>query len=65
MAEGHIGDAKAFGNALFEVRVHCESGYRLYFVRDGDSVIVLICGGDKSSQQRNISRARVLANDWR
>ena len=65
MAEGHVGDCKALGGGLFEARVHCGPGYRLYFLREGDALIVLLCGGDKSSQRRDIARARELANDWR
>ena len=53
---GNMGDAKAAGNGLFEMRVHHGPGYRLYCLRDGDAVVVL-CGGDKASQRRDIKRA--------
>ena len=52
------------GNGLFEMRVHHGPGYRLYCLRDGDAVVVL-CGGDKDSQQRDIERAGRLAKQWR
>ena len=61
---GNEGDTRSLGSGLFEIRVHRGPGYRLYCLRDGDAVVVL-CGGDKSSQQRDIERAGRLAVDWR
>ena len=46
------------------MRVHHGPGYRIYFLRE-DARVVLLCGGDKGSQQRDIERAGKLANDWR
>ena len=61
---GNIGDARQVGDGLFEMRVHYGPGYRLYYVHEG-STLVLLCGGGKSGQQRDIERARRLADDWR
>ena len=61
---GNVGDARPVGGGLFEMRVHHGPGYRLYFLREGTTVVVL-CGGDKGSQQRDIERAGRLARDWR
>ena len=61
---GNMGDTRTVGDGLFEMRLHHGPGYRLYCLRDGDSVVVL-CGGDKGSQQRDIERAGRLATDWR
>ena len=61
---GNAGDAKPVGGGIFEMRVHHGPGYRLYFLREGTTVVVL-CGGDKGSQQRDIERAGRLAKDWR
>ena len=61
---GNIGDARQVGGGLFEMRVHYGPGYRLYYLREG-STLVLLCGGGKSSQQRDIERAGRLADDWR
>ena len=61
---GNAGDASPVGGGLFELRVHHGPGYRLYCLREGARVVVL-CGGDKGSQQRDIERARRLAKDWR
>ena len=61
---GNAGDTRAVAGSLFEMRVHHGPGYRLYCLRDGDTVVVL-CGGDKGSQRRDIENARRLADDWR
>ena len=61
---GNAGDARSVGGGLFEMRVHHGPGYRLYFLREG-ATVVLLCGGDKGSQRRDIERAGGLARDWR
>ena len=58
---GHFGDAHGVGGGVSEMRVDVGPGYRLYFVRRQAAVVVLLCGGDKSTQSRDIARARVLA----
>ena len=60
---GNVGDAKPVGGGIFEMRVHRGPGYRLYFLREGTTVVVL-CGGDKGSQQRDVERAGRVAEDW-
>lgn len=62
---GNFGATKAVGDGVSEMRIHYGPGYRLYFVRDGAIIVVLLCGGDKGSQQRDIDRAKRLARDWR
>ncbi len=62
---GNFGDTKAVGDGVSEMLIHYGPGYRLYFVRDGVTIVVLLCGGDKGSQQRDIDRAKRLARDWR
>ncbi len=61
---GNAGDARPVGGGLFEMRVHHGPGHRLYFLREG-AAVVLLCGGDKGSQRRDIERAARLAEDWR
>ena len=61
---GNVGDVRVVGDGVFEMRVHHGPGYRLYCLR-GDTTVVVLCGGDKSSQQRDIERAGRLAKDWR
>ena len=62
---GNFGDTKPVGDGISEMRVHYGPGYRLYFLHRGTTVIVLLCGGDKDSQQRDIARAKRLVLDWR
>lgn len=62
---GNLGDTTSVGDGVFEMRIHYGPGYRLYFLREGSAVIILLCGGDKDSQSRDIERARSLAREWR
>ena len=59
---GLLGDFKLF-DGLMEFRMDQGPGYRLYAVRRGDVLIILLCGGDKSSQDRDIARAREMAGE--
>jgi putative addiction module killer protein len=61
---GNFGDAKRVGE-VFELRVHAGPGYRIYYGRDGNAVVVLLCGGDKGSQARDIERAEGYWRDYR
>jgi putative addiction module killer protein len=63
--DGNLGDTKAIGDGISEIRVDYGPGYRVYFIRDGFSILVLLCGGDKSSQQRDIRTATALAKEWK
>lgn len=60
---GNLGDVKSLGDQVFEMRVHHGPGYRLYFARQGDRLILLLCGGDKGSQRRDIEQAKTMARD--
>ena len=57
---GNLGDTKGVGGGVQEMRVHVGAGYRIYFARTGKVVLLLLCGGDKSSQARDIARAKRL-----
>lgn len=63
LANGNFGDVKSVGGKVSELRVDFGPGYRVYFVRSGEAVIVLLCGGDKSSQQRDIATAQKMAKE--
>jgi len=58
---GLMGDVRPVGGGVSELRVDYGPGYRLYFVQRGRVLIVLLCGGDKGSQRRDIARAKALA----
>jgi len=64
LAYGHAGDAEPVGRGVSELRIHYGPGYRVYFQRRGDTIIVLLCGGDKASQARDIKTALRLAKEW-
>ncbi|MFA7441154.1 MAG: type II toxin-antitoxin system RelE/ParE family toxin [Sphingomonadaceae bacterium] len=60
--EGNLGDAKFFGG-IGELRIKYGPGYRVYFVQRGSTIIVLLCGGDKDTQSRDIEMAKTLARE--
>jgi putative addiction module killer protein len=62
---GNLGDHKSLGDGLFELRVDHGPGYRVYFGRDGDRLVVLLCGGDKSRQVKDIETAREYWAEYR
>lgn len=59
---GNFGDAKFF-DGIGELRIDHGPGYRVYFVRDGQTVVVLLCGGDKRTQQTDIAKAKRMAKE--
>lgn len=55
---GNLGDSKRVGRNIFELRIDIGPGYRIYFEKQNDTIVVLLCGGDKSSQSKDIQQAQ-------
>jgi putative addiction module killer protein len=64
LAEGLTGDVASVGEGVSELRIHHGAGYRVYFQKRGNTLVVLLCGGDKSTQARDIEMAKKLAKNW-
>jgi putative addiction module killer protein len=58
---GNFGDVSSVGQGISELRVNYGPGYRVYFVQKGSTVVILLCGGDKSTQQSDINKAKELS----
>jgi len=65
LAAGNPGDVKSVGEGVSELRIAYGPGYRVYFMQRGVVVILLLCGGDKSSQTNDIKTAKALAEKWK
>jgi putative addiction module killer protein len=63
-AYGHAGDVKPVGEGISELRIHHGPGYRVYFQQRGNTVLILLCGGDKGTRNKDIATAKRLANEW-
>ncbi|MCK8781669.1 type II toxin-antitoxin system RelE/ParE family toxin [Rhizobium sp. NTR19] len=65
LSRGNAGDVKPIGSGISEMRIDYGPGYRIYFIRRGQTVILLLCGGDKSTQSTDIRSAKALADELR
>lgn len=63
LASGNPGDVAPVGEGISELRLHFGPGYRIYFTRRGEVLVLLLCGGDKRTQRRDIETAKKLARD--
>jgi len=61
--QGNLGDIAPVGEGVMEMRLFFGPGYRIYFVQRGDTLVILLCGGDKSSQPNDIERAKAMAKE--
>lgn len=64
VASGNYGDYKSLKDGVFELRLVFSSGYRVYFGEDGDTIVVILCGGDKGSQAQDIARAKAYWKEY-
>ncbi len=60
---GNFGDCKSLGKSLYELRIPYGPAYRVYFIKKDNSIILLLCGGDKSTQSSDIAKARELLKE--
>ncbi len=58
---GNAGDVEAVGEGVSEMRIHHGAGYRVYYKRTGNTIMMILCGGDKSTQAQDIKRAKEIA----
>lgn len=63
LRRGNLGDHRTVGEGVFELRIDEGPGYRVYYVARGEVCVVLWCGGDKGSQQRDIKQAHAMAKE--
>jgi putative addiction module killer protein len=61
LEQGNPGDTKSVGGGIVEMRIAYGPGYRVYYIHRGAQIVILLCGGDKSTQQQDIGQARILA----
>ena len=64
LAVGNAGDAASVGDGVSELRIHYGPGYRIYYQQRGDLIVLLLCGGDKSTRDRDIRAAKQIAVQW-
>ena len=60
LEEGNPGDSRSVGSGVVELRINFGPGYRVYYTQRGQTILLLLCGGDKSTQSRDIERAKAL-----
>jgi putative addiction module killer protein len=65
LALGNPGDVRSVGGGVSELKIDYGPGYRVYFAQRGQTLVLLLCGGDKSTQSADIDRAKRIATEWR
>lgn len=65
LAHGNPGDVRSVGGGVSELKIDYGPGYRVYFAQRGNTLVLLLCGGDKSTQNDDIETAKRIATEWR
>lgn len=64
LEEGNPGKTRSVGSGVIEMKIDFGPGYRVYYAQHGQLLVLLLCGGDKSTQKSDIKRAQILASEW-
>ncbi len=64
LEDGLMGDIEPVGSGISELRIHYGPGYRVYIKQQGNKLIILLCGGTKKTQKKDINKAKKIANNW-
>ncbi len=65
LKKGNFGDSKGIGDSVFEMRIDVSKGYRVYFMNENDKIVLLLVGGNKSTQEKDIKRSKEMAKEAR
>jgi putative addiction module killer protein len=65
LKNGNFGDYKYISENIYELRISSGPGYRVYYIKDADKIVILLIGGDKSSQNIDIKKAKILAKEYK
>jgi len=65
LRQGNFGDCRSVGEGVSELRIPADPGYRVYFAKVGQTIVLLLCGGDKRTQAKDISKAKAYWTDYR
>jgi putative addiction module killer protein len=65
LSEGNPGDSQPIGEGFSEMRIDYGTGYRVYYKETGNEIVILLCGGDKSTQSRDIARAKDIFKEYK
>ena len=64
MTVGNFGDSKSVGDGVFELRIDVGKGYRVYFTNNGKEIVILLVGGEKTTQDEDIKEAKKMAKEY-